>query len=292
MTVVIVAKTLTDTTIVADTRVSKADGTYNAENGVLKLIPFQVGEPRGFVVVGFTGYLEPINEILQHVLGTKLYNYKRPFILRVLAQEIKAWIEIFYAKLSYKNRVLIRQCEILLCGYETFRSHQSFHDDPSLSWLANIHPPPGFVYSYKVTRTGKVALNTHGWVYVTGSGRVEYQQIQQLVVEFIAREAYILGSKDFYERSFFKSQMFVQYVLSHFQRANLYSVGAPFQCLYINPEYGIRESFAWKTEGNNWHRRIDDTNVEIYNENDGIQNTYVVSSLPFWINKNGLAGKL
>lgn len=236
MTAVIGFNWLTEVVMVADSRVSWANGRY--QDNLRKL--YILGDGKKSVAVGFSGNLQGANRVLSYLFEKKLPRYHRPFVISQFKNDFGKWIEEI--SISYPDLGIRGNVRFMLCGIEPSRHPPVIKDGKTIGYAPFVDYQ---IYKYNIGKNGRVQTNTKPLSFcIIGSGQVLEKTIRKKVEELIGFG--YANQNTHWARALLAGDV----ISSLYKDIGSTTVGGPFEVIRITPS-GIETQYVWSVEDEN-----------------------------------------
>jgi len=268
VTIVVGFDWLTETVMIADTRVSWENNQFPPKDILRKL--YTLGDSKKSAVLGFSGDLHAAKKVMTFLIKQKFLGYKRPFVIRQFRDDLHQWIEeIALAKLTPKQR---KELSFMLCGIEPSRRPSILEDGKITGYTPFTE---SHIYVYTIGENGNVRVNKRPKGFaIIGTGR----KLRKAVIEQI-QETIHFGFND--PKLHWARAALINEIVASLAKENkaVSTVGGPFQVIRITPD-GLKTDYTWPpdVDSKNVEIRIEGSKTIIHNPASG--ESYVLH--PIW----------
>jgi hypothetical protein len=219
MTVVVGINYLDEILVIADTRVSYSNGTYDQSLGVKKLLI--LGNVDKVAVVGFSGPIEVGKQVFKYLIQHK-HPQRRRFVIETFKDDLARWIQEAASALPIEK---LKGSSFMLAALEPSRRLP-------MKRRGQIVPSPfieSHLYTYRYTESGRLQVERHRNFAVIGSGK----ELESTIVD--KAKALINFGRKMPNFRLTRAIVVNEVISSLFKDKGSKTVGGPYQVVRIAP---------------------------------------------------------
>lgn len=278
MTVVVACNWLTEAIVLADSRVSWANGHRSPQDILRKL--YTIGGPGKGAVIGFCGDLQAAQIVMQFVMERKLKNYRRRFVIPRFRDELSRWMqEVAKTELLPAQRTSVK---FMLCGIETSRHPPVLRRDKVVreTPFAEVH-----ICIYRILANGDVSVDARRRkCAVIGTGRALERLVAARLGEMLSFG--FAEPKLHWARAVVAGEVIAS-LIQQDDRVSL-TVGGPMQVIRITA-VGLETQYIWPAGAADRNTVVEQDGSRTIISNPSTNERYVLH--PIWeLDPNGLDG--